>query len=256
MMPNRAEVNKMWSALEFLKNPYFWVTLFGLAVVGWGVLSKVFKYFPILRNRNTVIMIAIGGFLFTSGIFAAMGFGSVGSSQDPKVYISDLQVTTDFAGNCTIAESGITDDLVEVRCTDANAVETADALELSTGVITVTRRGDLVPMSCPVVASTVRDYESEATPGDGTKYTILEQTTKGELEAYIRTCSTSSCASATTYPKEKTDLAFDEGVSTGYVGLVLEVDEDAHDNLNQYSYRDVVLNICGKPMTFRVHRMD
>ncbi len=243
--------------LDIFSNPSFYAIMLGLVLFAYGIIKPIVKKLPILRNKQALVLVLIGGFLVTSGILGSMGFGSVAGASSNKVQIADLQVTTSFAGNCTIAANSNQDDLLDVRCTDANVDETAGYEELDTGIITVFRGGNLDAMSCPVVATTQEGFTSEKTPGDGSEYTIVEETTVGELEVYLNAKASGSGAAATTSSvKERTTLEFAEGISQAHLGVVLELEEGAHDSLNQYSYKDVVINVCGKPFTMRVHRMD
>jgi hypothetical protein len=240
-----------WS---FFNNVWFWTIMLGIGVLAYGVIRPITKRLPII-NRKVIIYGSIAGILFTSGIIGQLGFGSVAKSTD-TVNIVDLQVTTAFAGNGSHADDTIIDDLHHIRLTDAQAVETAGSYELSTGIITVFRQGNLDPTSCPVVCSTTEGYAHESSP-DGTQYTILEETSTHELECYLNAQKSGSGAAATTSsPKERTVLEFDEGISKAHLGVALEVDEEGHDALAQYSYRDVIVNICGKPYTFRITNMD
>lgn len=246
----------MW---EFFKNPWLYGILFGMCLIAWPTLKGIIRRIPFLKplaNRKTLMMISIVGLLAFSGMLASMGFGSV-SSQPSGMQIVDLQVTTDFSSNCTIAQDGSVDDLTHVRCTDAQVLDDASNVnyESGKGVITVIRTGDLEASSCQVVASTERGYESEKTPGDGSSYTITDITTTKELEVFLEGASSSTGATKSSM-KEKTSIPFAEGVDKGYLGVQIDVDESGHDQLNQYSYKDVVVNICGRPYTFRIHRMD
>lgn len=236
----------------------FWLVVLGLMVFVPGII-RVVTSLPILRRVpwTTWMMVCIGALIITSGVFGGIKWPTGSLTKTSGFMITDLQETTSFATDISgsVAANANQDDLWDVRLTDAQANETSGYYELDDGVLTVTRTGDLTAMSCPVVATT-STFGSEKTPGDGNQYKIVEETTLGELEVYLRTCSSASCASATTYPKGATSLAFDEGVSLGYVGVLIEVEESAHDQLNQYSYKDVVVDVCGKPATFRIHRMD
>ncbi len=244
--------------LDFFQSPMFWAVVTGIGLFAYGVIAPIFKRVPILNNKSAFMWIGIIGLLLTTGILGSMsifGTGSVAQSSigSKGFVISDIQLTTSFAssGGCTLAENSNQDDLLDIRCTDAQANETASIFEINNGILTVTRQGDLKPMSCPVVARTTKNYGSETTPGDGNTFTILEVTTLGLLEAYLG----DGANATTTSPLERTSLTFAEGDATQTLGVLLEVDEDAHDNLNQYSYRDVVLDVCGKPYTLRAHRM-
>jgi hypothetical protein len=238
----------------------FWVIWSLIAFLAYGAIKPFIKKIPIINNQQAMIFVGIAGMLITSGIFGTMSFGSVGGSKlGGGVAVSDLQVTTDFGGNCTVTPNNNQDDLYDVRCgsiASANVSETAARYEVHSGIITVFRTGALNPISCPVVASTVENYNSETSPGDGNKYTIVEETTLNELEVYLNAKkSGSGAAASTTSPKERTTLEFDEGTSQAHLGVLMELDVAAMENINQYSYRDVTVNICGKPMTFRPTRM-
>lgn len=246
------------SLQAIVSNPWFYVTLLGLAIFAYGTLRALTKVLPIKLTRTAVVMIAIVGVAITSGLFGANTFGTASLTPQSGVQIADLQVTTSFAtdGDGNVSENTNVDDLVDIRLTDAQSNESSGIYDMDDGIITIFRSGELNAMSCPVIASTPA-YASEVTPGDGSSYKIVEETSLGELEVYLNAKkSGSGAAAATTSPKEKTTLEFDEGISQAHLGVLIEVDETAHDNLNKYSYRDVVVNVCGKPMTFRVHRMD
>lgn len=241
--------------LDFLNNQALWLILIGVGVIAWSSVSNIVKKLPFISSRSNFIMVAVAGFLVTSGIIGGLGSwgtGSAGSLSLGNFEVSDIQVTTSGAGNCTISNNNNVDDLMDVRCTDVNVNENTGITEMNTTILTVTRTGSLEPVSCNVVASTQRGFQSEVTPGDGSTYTILEVTTLGQLEAYVQD------GAAATYnsPKESTSLTFADGVATRTLGLLMEVDEGAHDNLNQYSYRDVLVDVCGRPFTVRIHRMD
>jgi hypothetical protein len=244
---------------------WFWVgviflgsALLGAAVMLISSLPFVGRYMrgfrkgmqPVARILPIVGIIGLVSTLGGIGIFES---ASLVGAED--VEIVDMQVTTDFTSvtGCTIAEDNNVDDRVNVRCTDKNTGqvnETAAQYEVQEGIITVTRGGNLEPASCTVKAYSA-DYFSEKTPGDGTVYNIVEVTTLDELEVYLADNS----AAATTSQKERIELSFAEGEATETLGVLIELDEDAHDNLNQYSTKDIVLDVCGMPFYFRVWQM-
>jgi len=250
-----------WS-WAFLNMWQFYLIVALFALFGYKALQPLVKKFPVLNNQPLLILISLLGLAATSGVFGTMSFGSVGGSPRSSgsgVQIADLQVTTAFSGNCTNAANNNIDDLIDVRCnaTDTTFIsENSAHYETDTGIITVFRTGDLPAMSCPVVASTQEGFSSERSPGDGNKYTIVEETTLGELEVYLNAKkSGSGAAAATTSPKERTTLEFDEGASQAHLGVLIEADVDAAKQLTQYSSKDVVVDICGKPFTFRITQM-
>lgn len=242
----------MW--YSFIYSPTFWFVLFAIALLAPGILKSTrLSRLPIFGNRKTLMVIAVVGFLVTSGIFGSFGSWGTASMAGAGVTITDLQVTTNFLTDAggTTAENTNTDDLWDVRTTDAQANETTDVYEVDTGVITLTRSGNLEPMSCPVRCIMPPRYENEA-GNDGNDYNILEIKADGTYECYLNDGS----AATTSSPRMETQIAFAEGDAVEELGVALEVDEEGHDALEQYSYKDVIIDVCGKPYTFRIHRMD
>jgi hypothetical protein len=228
-----------------------------VALVAYGTIrSTPLGRLPIFNNKRTLTMVSIIGLLFTLGIFGSIfkDTGSLTGDNPEGFYVSDLQVTTAFetdtcAGNVT-ANANI-DDLYEVRLTDACSVETAASEEVVTGIITVFRKGSLDPYSCDVVAQIPEKFQDEGAP-NGNVFSIVETNSLGEPEVYLQNAG----AGALTSPKGATMLTFADGSATATLGVMIEVDEEGHDALNQYSYKPIVIDICGKPFTFNIHRMD
>ncbi len=131
--------------------------------------------------------------------------------------------------------------------------ETTGFTEVSNGTITVTRIGSLEANSCKVTCIVPPEFEDESAP-NGNTFLILEEDNLGVPECYIAT-SNSAVVASVNDPKGSTSLAFAEGVALGYVSVVLEVNEEGHDALDQYGFKDVTVDICGKPFTYRLHRM-
>jgi hypothetical protein len=247
----------MW--YNFIYSVWFWVILTAVTFFSYSTIkSTPLKRLPIFNNRKMLLIAGIVGIVLTSGVFTGLGVLGTGSLLGASgIVISDIQVTTAHGNNTAsvLSESSNFDDLLDIRLTDAQVAETASFLEINgTGVLTVTRTGDLKASSCQVRALLPADFEDESAP-TGTKYNIVEKTALGEYEVYIETASTSTSAS-TSSPKETTTLAFAEGVAKGFVSVVIEIDEEGHDALNQYNSKDIMLDICGKPYIYRVHRMD
>ena len=134
---------------------------------------------------------------------------------------------------------------------DVTEVDTTAGLELTTGIITVYRTGNLEPASCPVTALIPPKYQDEGAP-TGVTYSIIESNSMGVYEVYLSDGSVATVSS----PKQNTVLAFGDGVAMKTLGLAFEVDSEGHGALNQYGYKDVVVDICGKAFTFRIHKTD
>jgi len=239
---------------DLIYSTTFWLILLGIAVLGYGIVrSTPLRKLPVFNNKRTLTIVAIAGLIFASGILGSMSFGSLASAAD--VSISDLQVTTNFAvdgvAGGSIAENSNVGDLIDARYTDAQANETSAVDEIDTGIITVTRVGSLAPTSCAVKAH-YDSYASEKTPSDGVRYSIVEQDAMGQPAIYLK----SGAAATTSAPKGSTMLAFADGSATATLGVLINVDEEGHDALSTYSYRDVTVDVCGKPYVFRVWRMD
>jgi hypothetical protein len=247
----------MW--YDFAYNSTFWLVLAAIMLFGYGLVRSLIKRIPVLGgiNRRMWVIIAIVGFLVTSGALGTVfGTAQTASLAGTGYTITDIQVTTAFTNESSSAtdltENANVDDLLDVRMTDADVDETATSEEVQTGVLTVTRSGNLDPSSCPVRTVMPPDYADEA-GDDGRRYNILEKTTVGEWEAYFEV---NDGGAVITDEKDHASLTFTDGASTATLGVMLEIDEEGHDALNQYSYKDVILDICGKPFTFRIHRMD
>lgn len=244
-----------WNAL--FSNPATYGVLAGLIVFAWGMVGMIFR--PLGIKKNMALLLVGIGFVMTSGLLGDFMVEPDAAALGGKVYITDLQVTTGPDGNCTNSEDPMVDDLINMRCSDHQVQEGetgAEPNELNGTIFTVTRGGALPAASCKVEFTSPRGWESQVTPGDGKSYTLWEVTTKNELEFYIRTSSTNNNLATTSSPKQSATLSFDEGVATGYVSVLADMDEDAHDNLVQYGKIDSTLNICGKKVILRVENTD
>jgi len=242
--------------ISWVTNWPFYAIILLATVFAYGLVRKVTRRIPIINRKRTLIIACILGIILTSGILGTFGFGALTDSGGAGWSISELQVTTAFTNASSaddISENSQVDDMIDARFVDAEVHEAAGAYEVN-GTILVTRTGKLPADSCNVRCVIPPKFEDESAP-TGTTYPILEETSKGEYECYLAT-SSSTVGATTSSPKEKASLAFAEGVSTGYVGIMLEVEETGHDALDQYSYKDVIVNVCGKPFVIRIHRMD
>ncbi|MEO5350528.1 MAG: energy-coupling factor transporter transmembrane protein EcfT [Magnetococcus sp. YQC-3] len=246
--------------MSIFGNPWFYGILLALTLFAYGVIrSSPLGKLPLIRSRKMLMWVGIIGLAFTLGLFGSVGSFGTGSfsSGVTASSISGLQVTTAFVSNNSAAnavENGNYDDVLDIRLNDAQVGETAGEYELAGGVIKVTRSGDTSAWSCPVRCQIPADFVDEGT-GVGPARSILEVNGKGEHECYLNGASTSTNAT-TSSAKEITSLPFAEGIDTAYLGVALEVDEEAHDYLDQYNSKPIVVDVCGVPYTFNVYRMD
>jgi hypothetical protein len=247
----------MW--YDIFTNPTFYLVFGVIAFFGYSMIkSTPLKKLPVFNDRKTLLIASIIGFLIFSGVFSSLGIADWGTgSLAGSLVVSDLQIVTthqtDNGG--TLAVNANVDDLLDCRFTDEQSNETTLIEEINgTGVIAVTRTGALPADSCTVRAIIPPKFQDESAP-NGNYFSIVEEDSLGVPEVYIEASSSSTGASLNS-PKETTTLAFAEGVARGYVSVMIEIDEEGHDALNQYSYKDVVLDVCGKPYTYRIHRMD
>lgn len=244
---------------ELINNPWFWGAVFFAAWSGLYVVVKaLFRGVPLvgrLLNRGTLMLVGAIGVVVTAGLLGGFGTGSLDrvSGMPGGFKVSDLQVTTAFTSDAgpAPAENANIDDLIDWYAYDTNVTETAASEEIYTGVITVTRAGELDPYSCKVSAILPQSYADEA-GDDGRRYNIIEKTTTGYYEVYLA----DGAAATINSPKQSTMLSFSDGEAATTLGVVMEVDEEGHDALNANSHKDVILNVCGKPFTFRIHRED
>lgn len=242
---------------DIFMNPWLWLILAGGALLGINLLRMVgANRLPIIgrfTRRRPLIIVSAVMLLVITGTLSHLGFGTA-SVATSGVVVSDLQVTTDFEQNAT--EHSTIDDLIDFRYADAD-VSADTHFPIRTGAIAVTRSGDLPAESCQVRAIPPARYEDEdGVTSPGVTRNILVENAMGTYTVHVATGSASSTNATTSDPKETNTLAFAEGVAKGYVSVYAAVDEEGHDGLNQYSYKDILLDICGKPFTLRVHRMD
>ena len=236
----------------------FYALLVALGTVFSAFASRMGLFKLPILSKQALLYVGVVGLVITTGIFGSviMSTGTASLGDAPAgFYISDLQVTTAFtsdnAGIGNVTESSGVQDHLDVRLLDAAVSETGGEEEVYTGILTVTRTGAGEPYSCVVQAELPADYGDEA-GDDGRRYNIVEKTTTGEWEVYLN----DGGAAVITSPKDHTTLSFDDGESQTTLGIAVEVDEEGHDALNQYSSKNIVVNICGRPFTIEIHRMD
>lgn len=245
-------------ATNMLTNVWFWLILAGISVFGYGIIrSSPLKKVPIFNNKKTLLMVAIVGFLFASGVFSGLGLGSL-STTPASVggwSISDVQASTlsaSVAGG-SVALDANNPYLINARFTDAQANETTAIYEVNSSLFTIYRTGKLVADSCQVDISSPDYLINEVTGQQGsTPYNILEKDATGRYKTYFKSGTTQA---TTSDAQGKISISFAEGVSSAQFTMLSNVDEESHDALNQYSFRDATINVCGFPETVRIFTM-
>ena len=231
---------------------WFYAILVGIALVpaGWVLWRKIFRKVPILNRKKTVLLIGVLGLVLTSGLLAGLGFGSFSGITSPSgVHIMSLQQTTPFTANSTTQTGTDNTRLVDIRLTDA-AIENDNIIQA--GLLQVVRTGDLSAMSCPIHVHPMGSEQDESTP-TGVVYHLVETDVNGIADVFVET---DGGAATSSDPRMDDQLAFAEGVATGVFSLYVELDADGlHDHIAQYSYRDIVVDVCDWQYTLRVHNM-
>ena len=240
--------------LEMIKNlfmsPVFYLVLGLVAFFMWSMVSVFFR--KINLRRNHVIVLAIIGLVISMGGTAWLGLGSVGTAGSVgSVAISSIQNTDEFfIKNSTFAPSNSDTNVKSVfYITETEAA--SDGAIIMNGTLMATRSGKLDAVSCPVVVSKPPRYDIS----DTTYHIVKEDSDTGVMEAYIYTGSSSGYAD-TSDPKESHQLAFADGVATGYVSYRVTIKETGFDALSQYDSKRISTNICGKPYVFEIVKSD
>jgi hypothetical protein len=243
----------VWYSIIY--SPWTWGILLAVYVLAYGMVrSTGLSKLPLFGNKNLMIIVAIVGLLFTMGFLGSIVGGTVGASSSFGITRLDVtQAFTTGAGG-TIAVDSNTPNLINVRLTDAQSNETTGINEVNgTGIITVTRSGDLKAASVPITCTSTDYFKNEVTgQTSASAYSILEKNNLGLKACYIKIGGVATSSDV----RESNTLAFAEGVSTGTFGVMMDVDEESHDALTQYSYRDVTVNVGEQKYTFRIWRMD
>lgn len=229
--------------------PMFWYVLAVLTFLGviykLPVIGKLFSQItaPVGGRKNAWIVLVLVG-LWVGGVFAGLFTATAGTASTAaiaglpvQIARMDLRSATSDAG-CTVGEDSIRENLAFLRCTDAQANETA-GIEDFQGEFLVTRKSSEKAGSLKVEA-TVTEFKSPSSTSDPNIYKIVEETSAGELEVYLK-----SGANATTSDsKELTYIDFAEGDSEITFGVTVEIDEEASDELNIYDTKNIVLNFA------------
>lgn len=240
---------------SFLNSPVFWVII---AILGTSLGYRLIRSIPLVKKipKKTFFWGGIIGIVLTMGLlggaFTLFGTGALSSTGD--IVVDRIQTTTAFTmdnstGGVDLADSGI-DDTRQSDFYLTEGIANGNAY-IENGVFLVTRSGKLDPASCEVRIHKPPRYDIS----DTTYHIVDEDANTGVMNAYIATAATSGAAS-TSSPKETNQLAFAEGVSGGYVGLRIDIDETGFDPLTQYDYKDIVVDLCGYNYIFRVHKAD
>lgn len=243
----------MW--YDIFGNWWFWV-LFGLlAYMGVFRRINILRRLPILNNRRHALIVAVIGVVLTTGWLGSVWTGSLTpAGQLSDIQISQIHTTTAYVvGNTTatsiVTDSGIDDTKMSDFYVTEGQVNGNAFVEL--GVFQVIRSGNLDADSCQVEVIKPPRYDID----DTTYKLVNEDSNTGIMDAYVYTGSSSAAANGDE-PKEKNMLFFDEGVAVGYVAFNISLDETGIDPLTQYDYKDIHVDICGYPYTFRVHKSD
>ena len=234
-----------------LMNPVLYLVLLAMAVSGVGM-----RYLRRVNlNKSRIYLIAVIGLLFAWGIVSLSTFG-IGSTafSASSIDISRIQTTTAFhVDNDTtgvdLADVGVDDTRMSDFYIDEPTANADPIIEA--GIFQVTREGKLDANSCPVSVIKPPRYDIS----DTTYHIVNEDADTGVMTAYVRATSDSGVAT-TSHPKETSSLPFAEGVSVGYVSFLIEIDETGFDPLSQYDKKDINVDICGYPYTFRLHKSD
>ncbi len=241
------------SITGILTNFYFWLILLAMAITGIGMrwMRKIHI------SKKMLIVISVIGLLFASGLvsLAMFNIGSIGSGYSSGVTINRIQTTTAFTfdndtGGIDIADVGVDNTRMSVFYLSEVQLPATDGI-IEAGIFSVTRNGPLTADSCQVRVIKPPRYEIS----DTTYHLINEDASTGVMNAYVMAAASSSAAD-TADPKESAMLPFAEGVSTGYVSFLIEIDGTGWAPLTQYDSKDIQTDICGYPYTFRLVKSD
>jgi len=240
-------------------NPWFYVVVAVLMFTGWLGIKRLFRGIPILKNKSYVYLICIIGFLLVGGasyLGISSNWGTASLTSVSAMRITNIQITglsPSAAGGTTTLDAN-NPYLIHVRQTDAQANETSIIYELNSSKFTITRSGDLKAASCLVKIYSADWLIDETTGQQGsTPFNILEKDATGRYKSYL---ADSTTWATTSDSQGEVQVAFAEGVATKTFTMLMNVEETAHDALNQYSSRDVTLDVCGTPVIVKFTRMD
>jgi len=238
--------------------PLFWYVLAILTFVGITYKLPFVGRFvkQLLPNKRTgaVILVVIG--LFVGGVFVSLLGGTPASTTGGVAGAMSIAMIDYKAGTshnttlCAIGEDTVRSNIAYIRAADTGVLETASSPEFD-GNLTIVRTDSSKAGSCKVTAS-VTSFRSPSDSSDVNSYKITEETSGGELEVYLE-----ADRATTSSQKEEFYLDFAEGVSTEVLGVYMEIDEEAADELNIYDTKNVVLTFCdGSRYTFEYMELD
>jgi hypothetical protein len=240
---------------DFAFSPITWVILGLIAMFAYGIIkSSPLKKVPVFNNKSQLLMVCVVCFLLTSGILGSLGLGNIisGDKSSSPITISQLQTTTAYqVTGAATAQADSSSDTTKQSDFYLNETQLAGNAHINLGVMKVTRAGSLDASSCEVSVLKPERYSIS----DTTYHIVDESASTGTMFAYISTGSTSAAATSAD-PKETNQLSFAEGVSTGFVGLNITLDETGFDPLNLYDTKTIPVDICGYNYNFIVHKAD
>ncbi len=237
----------------FYENVWFWVALIVSVVLGvYKMVPFGSKLISTLGGPKKSLAIFVIAALFVGGVLDQY-IGAVGVKGAPvgggTINLIDITEGTP-SGNCTVATDAQRENTATIRCTDSGVDETASIYEFQNN-FTLTRSGSHYA-SCDITI-TSNTFKSPSDLSDTNDYWILERTNLGQLEAYI---SVEGYSATTSNTKVHSVLGFDEGQTTNYFALALEIDEEGSDELNQYDKVNINLDICGTSYLIEYMEMD
>lgn len=237
--------------IELGKNPYVWVAVVLISMFFYRTWRSIFGTSV---KKKQLLWIGLIGLFLAFGGATMLGVGSVGVSAG-GIHISQVQQTTAFNIDNDVAD--VTDsstDTTRFMSFYINETEAANDPNIDDGIFLVTRDGSkgLPPASCEVVVHKPPRYDIS----DITYHLLVEDSTSPyTMDAYVHTATTSGVA-GTTDPRERNQLAFAEGVATGYVAFEIQLDETGIDPLTQYDVKTIDISICDYSYTIYVTKGD
>lgn len=225
----------------------FWLIWSLVVVFAWGFVGKYMKKVKI--SKGFALTIGLVALFLSAGGTALLGMGSIGSSASAST-VTQLQTTAAYTiANSTTAsvstDSGTDDTRMSVFYLDTGDIN-GDA-NITTGIFKVRRLGNLDPASCEVQVFKPARYEIS----DTTYHLVNEDASTGVMDAWVHTAATTGAATEAD-PKGSNSLAFADGVDSGFVSFKISLDETGIDPMTQYDSKDINVNICGYPYTFRI----
>ena len=237
---------------NLMTNGWFIAGLIVLGATAFGRKTK--NQIPLVKSIPngvfTFVGVILAIMLLVPGI---MTFGT-GALVNGGATISQLQTTTAYeltgTSATSISDSGTDDSRMSVFYLNETICTEADDCFIDSGIMLVTRSGDLKATSVPVQIYKPATYEIS-----NTKYNlIVEDASTGVMSAYIHTSSSAVATAAD--PRETNVVAFAEGVATGNVAVNVTLDATGILPLTQYDTKDIRMSIGDYPYVFRIVKAD